>query len=237
VGGGLGLDPDRGGDHRLVLAQASAPRAAGAGAMSGVVEREVVGDLSDLPTTTTGPRSLLWWGTFGFMLIEGTAFMLAAGSYLYLRGQNGQWPPAGHAPPDHLYGALFTMLLLASAWPNHWLRKRAEQKRTAAVRWGVALMALMGVALTVIRGFEFAHLNIRWDTNAYGSVTWLLIFLHATHLLTDLGDTIVLGVWLFTHEIGDEQFSDVVDNCGYWSFVVITWLPLYLLVYWGPRWL
>jgi cytochrome c oxidase subunit 3 len=205
--------------------------------MSTPAEPQVVGDLSDLSTSAMGPRSLLWWGTFGFMLIEGTAFVLAAGAYLYLRGQNGSWPPHGHAPPDHLYGALFTVLLLASALPNHWLRRKAEQKRAELVQWGVALMALLGIVLSVIRALEFAHLNVRWDTDACGSVTWLLIFLHATHLFTDLGDTLVLGIWLFTHEIGDEQFSDVVDNCGYWAFVIVTWLPLYLLVYWGPRWL
>jgi cytochrome c oxidase subunit 3 len=200
-------------------------------------EPEVIGDLSDLPTSAMGPRSLLWWGTFGFMLIEGTGFLLAAGAYLYLRGQTGHWPPPTDAPPDHLYGALFTILLLASALPNHWVTAKAREKREGAVRWGVALMTLIGVLLTVLRGFEFAHLNVRWDADAYGSVTWLLIFLHATHLFTDLGDTAVLAVWLFTHEIGDEQYSDVADNAGYWAFVVITWLPIYLLVYWGPRWL
>jgi heme/copper-type cytochrome/quinol oxidase subunit 3 len=194
-----------------------------------------VRDVSDLPTSTMGPRSLLWWGTLGFMLIEGTGFVLAAGAYLYLRGQAGAWPPRGVAPPDHLYGALFTVLLVASALPNHWVTRQAQRKRETAVRWGVAFMALLGVLLTAVRAVEFAHLNVRWDANAYGSVTWLMIFLHATHLITDLGDTVVLSVWLFTHEIGDEQYSDVVDNAGYWSFVVVTWLPIYWLIYWGPR--
>jgi heme/copper-type cytochrome/quinol oxidase subunit 3 len=194
-----------------------------------------VKDVSGLPTSVMGPRSLLWWGTLGFMLVEGTAFVLAAGAYLYLRGQTGAWPPAGIAPPDHLYGVIFTLLLIGSAFPNHWVTTQARRKHEKAVRVGVALMALLGVLLTVVRAVEFAHLNVRWDTDAYGSVTWLMIFLHATHLITDLGDTIVLSVWLFTHEVGDEQYSDVVDNAGYWSFVVITWLPIYLLVYWGPR--
>jgi cytochrome c oxidase subunit 3 len=196
---------------------------------------EVVGDVSGLPKSAMGPRSLLWWGTFGFMLIEGTGFLLAAGAYLYVRGQGGSWPPSGERPPDLGTGAIFTVLLVLSAIPNIWLSRMAKQKKHLQVRWGVVLMTVLAAILTVIRGYEFTHLNVRWDHDAYGSVTWLLLFLHTTHLLTDLGDTAVLGAWLFTHEIGDDQFSDVNDNAGYWNFVIITWLPIYLLIYWGPR--
>jgi cytochrome c oxidase subunit 3 len=192
-------------------------------------------DLSGLPVSAMGPRSLLWWGTFGFMLIEGMGFVLAGGAYLYLRGQATTWPLAGHPPPDHWAGLLFSLIAIASVVPNLWLARRAKSKDAPAVRWGVVVMTAIGVLLLVVRGFEFAHLNVRWDDDAYGSLVWLLIFLHTTHVITDLGDTAVLGLWLFTHEIGDDQFSDVNDNAGYWNFVIIAWLPIYLLVYWGGR--
>jgi heme/copper-type cytochrome/quinol oxidase subunit 3 len=32
-------------------------------------------------------------------------------------------------------------------------------------------------------------LNVSWDANAYGSVVWLLLGLHTTHLITDTIDT------------------------------------------------
>lgn len=203
--------------------------------MSTAASVKIVGDLSDLPSTAIGPRSLVWWGTLGFMLIEGTAFLLAGAAYLYLRGQATGWPPSGDRPPDLTMGTLFTALLLLSEVPNRWLAAQAKAKHARAVRWGMALMVALGVALLAIRGLEFAHLNVRWDHDAYGSAVWLLIFLHATHVLTDLGDTIVLDACLFTREITDNQFADADDNCGYWSFVVLTWLPIYALVYWGPR--
>ena len=34
-------------------------------------------DVADLPTYAFGHRSILWWGTVGFCLIEATAFGLA----------------------------------------------------------------------------------------------------------------------------------------------------------------
>ena len=31
------------------------------------------------------------------------------------------------------------------------------------------------------------------------------------------------------------RFSDVSDNAFYWDFVVLSWLPIYFLIYWVPR--
>ena len=38
-----------------------------------------VGDLSGLPHTVFGLRSIIWWGLMGFMAIEAMAFILAGG--------------------------------------------------------------------------------------------------------------------------------------------------------------
>ncbi len=59
--------------------------------------------------------------------------------------------------------------------------------------------------------------------------------LHTSHVITDLGDTVVQALWLHTHQIDTEQFSQVDDNAAYWAFVVVAWVPIYLLVYWFPR--
>ena len=65
-------------------------------------------------------------------------------------------------------------------------------------------MCRRGRALAlVIRAFEFAHLNTRWDQDAYGSVAWTLMLLHTTHLITDFVDTVFLAVFLFTHRVDE----------------------------------
>jgi heme/copper-type cytochrome/quinol oxidase subunit 3 len=77
--------------------------------------------------------------------------------------------------------------------------------------------------------------NARADANAYGSIVWFILGLHTTHLLTDVGDTIVLTVLMFTRHATERRFSDVGDNAFYWYFVVGSWLLLYGLIYWAPR--
>jgi len=78
-------------------------------------------------------------------------------------------------------------------------------------------------------------MNIRWDSNAYGSIVWFILGLHATHLITDLGDTIVLAVLMFTRHVSGKRYSDVSDNAFYWYFVVASWVPLWALLYGVPR--
>jgi heme/copper-type cytochrome/quinol oxidase subunit 3 len=203
--------------------------------MSDAIGSRIVGDISRLPESASGARHLVWWGNIGFMAIEGTAFALAAGCYLYLMSQSGSWPPAGYRPPDWFWALILTCGLLLSEIPNLWTRRMARRKDERGVRIGALTMSLFGAALLIPRAFEFAHLNVSWHDNAYGSVLWLLMVLHTSHLITDLGDTVVQAVWLYTHEIGDDQFADVEDNANYWTFVVFTWLPIGGLIYLAPR--
>jgi heme/copper-type cytochrome/quinol oxidase subunit 3 len=95
-----------------------------------------------------------------------------------------------------------------------------------------------GAAFLVVRGFEFVALGVAWDSNAYGSVVWVLMGLHTTHLATDFLDSGVLTVLMFTrHGRELRRFADISENGLYWYFVVASWIPIYLTVYFAPRWL
>jgi heme/copper-type cytochrome/quinol oxidase subunit 3 len=193
------------------------------------------GDLARLPTYAFGHRSLTWWGTIGFMAIEGTGFVLAAGAYFFLANQERLWPPASQ-PEPLTFSTLLTVVLLLSFIPNYFLKKAAEAERATDVRLGMIIIALFGVALIAIRAFEISALNIAWDRNAYASIVWALLVLHTVHLLTDWGDTIVLAALMFTkHGLEGRRFVDVSENAMYWNFVVFSWLPIYGLIYWWPR--
>ena len=194
--------------------------------MTRLTDPRILGDLSSLPASAQGERHLVWWGNLGFMLIEGTGFALAIGSYLFLVGRSAGWPPPGDPLPGLGWSSAFTVGLLASEVPNIWVKRKTALHDASAVRWGVFAMMLIGLALLVLRGFEIARLEPSWHRDAYGSVVWMLMILHTSHILTEWGETLVQGLWLFTHRIGDDQFSDIEDSCNYWSFVVLAWLPL-----------
>lgn len=191
-------------------------------------------DVSQLPTFGFSIRSLMWWATAGLMLIEGTAFAIAVAVYFYLRDINAAWP-LNAPPPDWRWGTLNTLVLAASMIPNQFVKRAAERcDRHAARIWLVACL-LSALAFIVVRAFEFAALNVTWYANAYGSVVWFMLGLHTTHLVTDTIDTAVLTVLLFIGPVEGKRFVDVSENALYWYFVVLSWLPIYAVIYLAPR--
>ena len=191
-------------------------------------------DVSELPTIVFGHRSLMWWGTLGVMAIEGTVFALAVMAYFYLRSHQETWPITSN-PPDLSWGTLNTAVMLASFVPAHLAKRAAERLDLRGVRLWLGISLLFGLAFLVVRAFEFAGLNVRWDSNAYGSVVWLLLGLHTTHLATDFYDSVVLELLFFAGPLDASRFVDVSENSFYWYFVVWTWVPIYLVIYWGAR--
>ncbi|MBV8564828.1 MAG: cytochrome c oxidase subunit 3 [Methylobacteriaceae bacterium] len=198
------------------------------------MKTRTVQDVSALPTFGYGPAASIWWGTAAFMMLEGTGFVLVAATYLYLAVVNPHWPPTGE-PPGLLWSTLLTIALLASAWPNQLAKRSGERADLPATRLNLVVMSAIGFLILALRAMEFTTLNVRWDTNAYGSIVWVILGLHTTHIITDLGDTVVLAVLMFTAHGRGKRFSDVSDNAFYWYFVILTWLPLYLLLYFVPR--
>jgi heme/copper-type cytochrome/quinol oxidase subunit 3 len=192
-------------------------------------------DVSRLAPGAFGYRSLMWWGTFGIVLIEGTAFALSIGAYFYLRTRVQNWPPAGTVPPDLLWGSLNTLVLLASMIPNQLARRSAERVDLRRVRLWMAVCLIFGVGFNVLRAIEFTSLNVSWTSSAYGSAVWLLLGLHTTHIVTDFLDTAVLAALMFAGPIEEKRFVDVEENAVYWYFVVLAWLPIYWVIYWAPR--
>ena len=67
------------------------------------------------------------------------------------------------------------------------------------------------------------------------SIVWVLLGLHTTHILTDFLDSAVLTVLMFTGPLEERRFVDVSENAMYWYFVVLSWLPIYALIYFAPR--
>ena len=193
-------------------------------------------DVSALPTAAFGHQGLIWWGTAGFMVIEGSMFVIVLIAYFYLRLQVGEWPPS-RPNPDLAFGTANLLLVLASCLPAALAKRAAERDDLAPVRLWLGLLTLMGAASLVLRAFEFPALNCRWDDNAYGSITWLLLGLHTVHVATDVVDSGVLLTMMYTGPINRTRFVDVSENSLYWYFIVLWWIPIYLTIYFAPRWL
>ena len=191
-------------------------------------------DVAELPSYGFAHRSLMWWGTAGMIAIEGTAFAFMVIVYFYLRSLAPTWPVA-RAAPDLLWGTINLGLILLSALPFIWSDRAAIDLDLRRVRIAMLLCSLVSLGLCGVRWMEFTTLNVRWDESAYGSVVWMLMGLHTFNLVTDVGDTLVLTALMYKGPIEGKHFVDIAENSGYWNFVVLSWIPIYAVVYWAPR--
>ena len=193
------------------------------------------GDLGELPSVVFGSRSLMWWATLGMMVIEGWTLALLVVSYLYFRQTFASWPPLRTANPSLLLPTINLLLMLVSFVPAYMSARCAKQFDTPRVKRWLVLFSIVVVAIVVLRWWEMWALNTRWDTNAYGSAAWTIVGVHTTLLALDVADTIGLTLLFFIRELPGKMYTDTSDNSFYWYFTVGIWIPIYLIVYVGPR--
>ena len=196
--------------------------------------RRLALDVAVLPHYGFGHRSVLWWATMCMIAIEGMVFALAVTAYLYLKGRVPHWPD-GVGVPILTWGTVNVVIMVASLLPNQLTKKAAERFDRRGVQLWLSVCVAFAVAFTAVRFFEFSALRVRWDTNAYGSITWTLLGLHTTHVITDLLDSVVLAAIMFIGPVDEHRFVDISENAFYWYFVVISWLPIYGVLYLLPR--
>jgi cytochrome c oxidase subunit I+III len=177
----------------------------------------------------------MWWGTLGFMVIEGWTVALLIASYIYLRQNYDAWPPLRTPYPSLLMPTINLALFALSVWPAMMVARAGKRLDKAAVkRWLIVFCAVI-IPTLVLRWWELWALNTRWDTNAYGSAAWTIVGFHTSLLLLDICDTIGLTLFFFMKKLPVKTFSDAADNSFYWYFTIGIWVPVYLIVYVGPR--
>ena len=192
-------------------------------------------NVAALPTVTFGPRSLMWWGTLGFMVIEGWTLALLVVSYLYLRQNYEAWPPLRTPHPSLLIPTINLVLMFVSVVPMYLAAVAAKKLDEPGVKRWLVISSIIATPIAVLRWWELWAINVRWDTNAYGSAAWVIVGFHTSLLLLDVIDTWGLTLFYFLKQLPLKAFSDTTDNTFYWYFTIGIWIPIYLIVYVGPR--
>jgi cytochrome c oxidase subunit III len=194
----------------------------------------VVADVSALPRTVFGHRSLMWWGTLGFIAIEGTTLFICVVSYFYLRRNFPTWPPEHVPRPALVIPTVQVILMLTSIIPMGWVDAASRRLDLRGVQRGMLVCSVLAVAMTMLRWFEFQSLNVRWDSNAYGSAAWATLTAHSTLLLLETAETLAMTVLLFVGPIEERDLAGTSDNAFYWYFMAGVWIPLAAVIYLSP---
>ena len=189
-----------------------------------------------LPQHAFGAAAVTWWAMWGLMLIEGITLVLAAASYVYIRQNFGEWPPA-HTPRPSLGIPIANLaIMLISIAPAVWAFRAARRHDAGAIRTALWIQSVLGVVVMALKYLELHALNVRWDSNAYGSVAWGVLVAHAVVSVSDVMDSLGLALLFTLVEPEEKHFIDTCENSQFWYFIVASWIPLFVLVFLYPLW-
>lgn len=199
-------------------------------------------DVSYLPLHGFDTRAPIWWGNLLLLMIETTMFGILVASYLYVSQNFNLFPPPHNrspifydSDPTLTVPTVNLVLLVLSCVPMYWVDISARRGRGIATLGGLLVCLLVGVAAIVLRWYEFPALKFKWNENAYGSTVWFLLGTHYLHLLVLTSETLFLLIWLLFRPFDEKHRVDVTVLAVYWYWVVGIWLPLYAILYFGPR--
>lgn len=191
-------------------------------------------DVSHLPTVVFGPRSTLWLGFAGVIVVEGMMIMLLIVAYFYLWTRSGDWP-ALFAPPPFAAGLVNTGVFLLSIVPAAWLKRAAKRNDLGRVRVLLLVLSIIAVITIGVSGWGFASLNARWDSNAYGSVVWMLLGTHALVLIA--AALLLWALTAFSHlrKVDGARLMNMYEAGDYWLLAISLWLATWAVIYVAPR--
>jgi cytochrome c oxidase subunit 3 len=181
-----------------------------------VVEREPLGN----PL----PVGVIVWLSSELMFFAG---LFAA--YFTLRSANEVWPPE-IVELQVLRAGIFTLVLVASSFTMHRAVQAAERAdRHEALRW-LGVTFILGLAFVANQALEYWTLEFRIDTDAYGTIFWLLTGFHWLHVVAGLVLMAVLARLSWPGSKGPLGVHFQVVGY-YWHFVDVVWIGVYTAVY------
>lgn len=168
-----------------------------------------------------------WWGVSMLILTEAMIFLALIAAYFFLRASSNSWPPAGIEAPELKLSIPFSFVLWGSSIPVVWAEASLRNGRVDRFRIGIAISFVMGASFMVYTMHDFAGLKYRWTDNAYASIYYTIVGLHAFHVVLGLFMNLVvqlkakLGRYDGGHYASAEVFS------LYWHFVDAVWLLVF----------
>ena len=173
------------------------------------------------------------------LILLGAEIMFFAGligTFLVFRLGSVTWPPPSQADVRLPIGVtgINTIILLSSGYTMIRALLSARRDSRKELRRWLLVTGILGAIFLVVQGSEWVrlvHHGFTLSSGVYGSIFYVLIGCHALHVLVAV--VWVLGVFVkaiagrfsVDHHVG-------VEICAiYWTFVVVLWPILYVLVY------
>jgi len=192
-------------------------------------------DVSHLKPYDISSKAPLWWGQLLLAAIEASMFFMLLAMYFYLRLSVDIWPPPGTQIPHVLAPSIALLCLILSAAGSYIASEGAKKNSVPAQVGGLVLNLVLACAFLAFRFYELKTINFNWKTDVHGSIFWAIMYLHTLDAVADMIFTLLLVVVLAVGLDGEKQRLGVHVDSILWYFIVLIWIPAYVIIYWGAR--
>lgn len=176
-----------------------------------------------------------WWGMAVLIMTEAMVFVVLLAAYFFLRAASHEWPLADIEPPPLELAFPFSFALWGSSIPIFWAEASIRNGKLRQFKIGVLISFLMGAAFLAYTLYDFEELHFGWRDNAYGSIYYTIVGLHALHVFIGLGMNVVvqLKAALGRYDRGRHASAEVFFL--YWHFVDLVWLAVFPALFVSPH--
>ena len=170
---------------------------------------------------------------FGVVVFLASESMLFAGllaAWFDLRGTNAVWPPSG-TKLDLAGGTIGTVLLGIGSVTMGVAQVVAARGRRQVARTMLVLTLLCALAFVYVALDGWAHANFQVDTNAFGTMFYVLTGTHLAHVIAGAILLTALAIFLGKPAFTRDNHAGVEAIAYYWHFVFVVWLGIYATIY------
>ncbi|MGD1148674.1 MAG: heme-copper oxidase subunit III [Thermoanaerobaculaceae bacterium] len=171
-------------------------------------------------------------GLLGMKLLILALSMLFVSSiigYLVIRSRAAAWPPPGMPQlPSALW--VSTLIIVISSFTVQAAVRATRGDRQAALRTGMLLTTLLGVAFLVsqtLNWFALVAANLTARTNLYGFTFYMLTGLHAAHVVGGLIPLAVVTARAWAGRYSAAAHAGVAYTAVYWHFLTAVWVIMF----------
>jgi heme/copper-type cytochrome/quinol oxidase subunit 3 len=186
--------------------------------------------------TTKPAYSTAWWGMVTLIATESMVFVILLGAYFFLRASSPQWPPDGIKAPELILAVPFSFVLWGSSIPIFYAEAAIRRGSQRGLRVGLFVSACMGAAFLAFTAKDFQDLTFGWRDNAYGSIFYTIIGLHALHVFVGLCMNVVVEIKAWQGKFTPMHHKSVEVFSLYWHFVDAVWIFVFLSLFVSEAW-
>jgi cytochrome c oxidase subunit III len=171
--------------------------------------------------------STAWWGMVVLITTEAMIFLALISAYFFVRSSSTTWPLGGIEPPELPPTIFFTVILLGSSIPIFWMEHALGRGHMRQVEIGLLISFVMGAAFLVNTAYDFRHMGFGWRDNTYASLFYVILGLHALHVLAGLLMNATVQAKALTGRVTPEHHVSPEVFALYWHFVDGVWILVF----------